>query len=105
MKDSTVESYTILPSVERDSEPVTRDSSTTNTRTTRPSSHWQVPRVFLHDLWAGPSKGYKLTQPDRNESSCQEVVSGYEFARDSGALAFWDEPDEDIYTFEDGSDI
>ena len=28
--------------------------------------------------------------------------SSYEWSRNSGALAFWDDPDEDIYTLEDG---
>jgi len=33
------------------------------------------------------------------------VLNPYQLCRDSGTLDFWDDPTEDIYTFEDGEDI
>jgi len=33
------------------------------------------------------------------------VLSPYQLCRDSGTLDFWDDPTEDIYTFEDGEPI
>ena len=47
-------------------------------------------------------------------TSCQAVVAAeaieprfpcYELSRQSGVLAFWDEPGEDIYSFEDGEEV
>lgn len=39
---------------------------------------------------------FQPTEPD---------IVPYEFCRSSGVLSFWDDPSEDIYTFEDGQPI
>jgi len=33
------------------------------------------------------------------------VLNPYQLCRDSGTLDFWDDPEEDIYTFEDGEPV
>lgn len=41
-------------------------------------------------------------------AAAQEVEPGvrcYEVARDSGALSFWDEPEEDVYGTDDGEPV
>ena len=35
----------------------------------------------------------------------EDDLSPYIYCRDSGALDFWDEPGEDIYTLEDGQSL
>lgn len=47
---------------------------------------------------------------DRCESvsaarNAKPAIHCYEIARDSGALKFWDNPEEDIYTMESGKPI
>jgi len=39
---------------------------------------------------------FQQTEPD---------IVPYDCCRDSGVLSFWDDPTEDIYTFEDGQPI
>jgi len=38
-------------------------------------------------------------------NSFEEEIDAYEFMRSSGSLSFWDEPEEDIYSFEDGEGV
>jgi hypothetical protein len=51
--------------------------------------------------------------PEHSTSTCYQSnytywirsCSGYDYMRDSGSLSFWDDPDEDMYTFEDGEPL
>ena len=41
---------------------------------------------------------------DSSTNNC-ESLNAYKLCKESGTLDFWDEPEEDIYTFEDGEPI
>lgn len=56
----------------------------------------------------------RTLSPVQESSRCQAVIAAqqaepalrcYEAARDSGALSFWDDTEEDLYTMEDGEPV
>ena len=51
------------------------------------------------------SKGEVHISPDLVLLDEANYTSSYEMCRDSGALDFWDDPQEDIYTFADGREL
>ena len=72
----------------------------------RSCSVWQIPHICIHDFRKRPRTGLTSKKAGGEESMCnnnhlaneQQGFSGYELARDSGALAFWDDPQEFDYT-------
>lgn len=70
------------------------------------SNRWRIPVTIL------PGREGQLTKKDAepesgqaNDASMEEGLQTYQLARDGGALTFWDEPEEDVYSFEDGEEI
>ncbi len=65
-----------------------------------------LPAVYMpiDDVIVGRYVGdrYLDTASARASTECEEEIGPYELMCGSGALAFWDEPEEDIYSFEDG---
>jgi hypothetical protein len=64
---------------------------------------------------ARPARWTIITLPTAQKSSrCRAAIAAqeaepslgcYEAARDSGVLGFWDDPEEDVYTMDDGEPV
>ena len=69
--------------------------------------HWPSSYVAMNDIkvYGYENKTYNDTASALSSTILEEEFNSYELIAGSGGLAFWDEPEEDIYSFEDGEEL